>query len=331
MKVFVTGGTGFIGTHFIKRMAQTDHELRCLCRKTSNVSCLKEAGMEMFVGNVSDKDSLLEGMKGCDWVVNLANVYSFWEPDKRVFTDVNVTGTRNVMESALQAGASKVVHTSTVLVYDAPHEGQNAKETDYYKSCKSEYGRTKYLADSICWGLYEKEGLPLVMIYPGGVLGEGNTKASRGYIETVAGKKSPFTVYEDTRTTYVYVKDVAEAILKALEKPDNIGEKYPVGNATLSYGELNKMISDVSGTSLPKMSLPGSMAKVNAMFTTWIADAIKKPPILGMCKDSIGQMSRDCTFDGSKTERELGLEYTPIRIAVEEEVNEIRAGAGAAR
>jgi dihydroflavonol-4-reductase len=329
MKVFITGGTGFIGSYFVKRMAQTDHELHCLCRKTSDVSCLEEAGAEKCVGDVTDKDSLLEGMKGCDWVVNMANIYSFWEPDMNVFTDVNVEGTRNVMESALQTGASKVVHLSTVVVYDGPHECSSLEKNEYMKNLKTEYARTKYLADSICWELYAKESLPLVMIYPGGVLGAGDNKPTGEYIETVVKSKSPFTVFEDCRDTYVHVQDVAESILRALEKPDNIGERYPVGNYTMTIGEMNELISEISGAPVPKISLPDSMVRINAVFTTWLANALKKPPILGISKDSIGNLMDDHCFDGSKTERELDLEYTPIRVAVEEEVRAIKEEARA--
>ena len=102
MKTFITGATGFIGTHLVKRLAQTEHELICLVRKTSDVQTLKELGIPVITGDVTDKDSVLEGMRGCDWVVNLANIYTFWEPDKQVYTDVNVGGTRNVMECALE-------------------------------------------------------------------------------------------------------------------------------------------------------------------------------------------------------------------------------------
>ena len=77
MKTFITGATGFIGTHVAKRLAQTEHELICLVRNASKVDSLKELGVTIITGDVTDKDSLLEGIRGCDWVINLANVYSF--------------------------------------------------------------------------------------------------------------------------------------------------------------------------------------------------------------------------------------------------------------
>ena len=90
MKVFVTGATGFIGTHLAKRMAQTDHELTCLVRETSDVSTLRALNIPTIIGDVTHRASLVRSMLGYDAVINLANVYDFWVPDKRVYQDVNV-------------------------------------------------------------------------------------------------------------------------------------------------------------------------------------------------------------------------------------------------
>jgi len=82
VRVFVTGGTGFIGSHLIQRLARDRHELRCLVRQTSDVRLLQEVGATLITGDVTDKASMLEGMKGCDWVVHLAAVYETWVPDR---------------------------------------------------------------------------------------------------------------------------------------------------------------------------------------------------------------------------------------------------------
>ena len=103
MKVFVTGGTGFVGGRAVRR--------------------LRELGCELAHGDVTDKASVLEGMSGCGWAVHLAGLYSLWEPDKGVYRRVNVGGTRNVMEAALEAGVSKVVHVSTHRVWGKPDPG----------------------------------------------------------------------------------------------------------------------------------------------------------------------------------------------------------------
>ena len=116
MRIFITGGTGYIGGYVVRRLIQKNHELVCLVRSTSNTSELKKLGVKLVTGDVTDKETLSDGMFGCNWVVNLANIYSWWVPDKRIYTKVNIEGTKNVMECVLEAGASKVVHTSTAYV-----------------------------------------------------------------------------------------------------------------------------------------------------------------------------------------------------------------------
>ncbi|MGB2769145.1 MAG: NAD-dependent epimerase/dehydratase family protein [Candidatus Zixiibacteriota bacterium] len=299
MNVFITGATGFIGCHVVKRLADTEHKLICLARPTSDVSELEEQDVTIIRGDVTDKDSLLEGMKGCQWVINLANLYSFWEPDKRIFTDVNVTGTRNVMECALETGIAKVVHVSTAGIYGKPAECPFCEDNPVGPERFSEYFRTKYEGDLIAWELHEKKGLPLLMIYPVGVLGPGDPKATGRYIQDLIHRRVPARVLEDSIFTFVHVRDVAEVIVRAAEKENNIGEKYLVGKHQLSWREINRMISEISGVALPKMSLPDFLTMFNARFLTLVANLIKKPPVWGMALDQIRTMKEGVMVDGS--------------------------------
>ena len=325
-KTFITGATGFIGTHLVKRLAQTGHETCCLIRKTSHIRELEELSATLVTGDVTDKDSLREGMRGCDQVINLANVYSFWEPNKQIYTDVNVEGTRNVMECALETGVSKVVHVSTAVVYGKPVDCPFTEESLVGPVRFSEYARTKYAGDLIAWELYEKKGLPLVMIYPGSVLGTGDPKASGQYIQDLTHRRLPATVFHDSILTWVHVRDVAEAIVKAVEKENNVGEKYLVGKHQLSLQKFNTMISDISGVPLPKIRLPDPLVMVNAALLTWLADLVKKPPKWGMAVDAMKTIKEGFRFDGSKAERELGITYTPIRVALEEAIASYQGG-----
>jgi dihydroflavonol-4-reductase len=320
VKTFITGATGFIGTHVVKRLAQTDHELICLIRNTSKVDSLKELGVTIMTGDVTDKHSLLEAMKGRQWVINLANVYSFWEPDKQIYTKVNIEGTRNVMECALETKVSKVVHVSTVGVFGKPVDCPYAEESPVGPVRFSEYARTKYAGDLIAWELYEKKGLPLVMVYPGGVLGPGDPKTTGQYIKDLINCRLPARVLKDSIITCVHVRDVAEVIVRALEKGNNIGEKYLVCKEQLSFKKINEMVSEISGVPLPKIHLPDFLVMINAALLTWWADIIKKPPLWGMSKDQIRSIKEGFRTDGSKVERELGITYTPIRVALEEAI-----------
>lgn len=323
MKIFITGGTGFIGSHLVERLSRTDHELYCLVRKTSDVNSLKKLNVNLVVGDVTDKNSLLEGMRGCDWVAHLASTFEFWVRDRRVYNEVNITGMRNVMESVLESGIKKVVSVSTAAIYG------NAKwpiteETRPGDYRASEYARTKYEGDQVAWEMYERDKLPLVVIYPGAVLGPNDPKAAGRYIKNFAQGKMPAQVLTGKLFPFVHVKDVCEAILKALEKDDNIGDKYLIIQCNRTFGEINEIISSISGTRLPGLKLPDFMTSFGAVMATGISRIIGKPPLLDMSIDQINLMKLGYEFDGSKAERELGLEYTPIRIALEEAIESFK-------
>jgi dihydroflavonol-4-reductase len=324
MKIFITGATGFIGSHVVRRLAPTEHELRCLVRKSSQISELEELGVNLIMGDLTDRDSLLEGMKGCDWVLDIANVYTFWTPNKKTYTEVNVIGTRNVMESALEIGVSKVVHVSTGAIWGKPSDSPFSEDSPVGPVQFSEYARTKYEGDLIAWELYEKKGLPLVMIYPVAVLGPGDPKSTGQYITNIINRKMPALVLTDAIFTFVHVRDVAEAIVRAAEKENNIGEKYLIGKHQLTFGEISKMVSEISGVPLPKLRLPNFLTTINAALLTLVANIIKKPPLWGMSTDQIRTMKEGARVDGSKAERELGITYTPVRVALEEAIESYR-------
>ncbi len=324
MKIFITGGTGFIGRYTTELLSKSGHQLKLLIRKTSNTSVLSKTKFTKVEGDLSDRKSLLEGMKDCDSVINIAAHYTFWEPDKSVYSEVNIEGTRNVMECALESGIKKIVHISTAGIYGKPMDDPFTEESQIGPIHYSEYFRTKYEAEKIVWDLFKKKGLPVIVIYPVCVLGAGDKKASGRYINDLINRKLPATIFNKHIFTFVYVNDVAFAIANALEKENNIGEKYLVGNYRCTWEEINKMISDVSGVPLPKLKLPDSITMMNAFFLTGLANLIKKPPLWGMALDQMKVMKAGFSVDGTKAERELGIKYTPIRQAIEEAVNSLK-------
>jgi dihydroflavonol-4-reductase len=323
MKIFITGSTGFIGTYLVRRLAKTQHELYCLAREKSETRFLEEIGVNIIKGDVTDKDSLLKGMEGCNWVAHLASSFVFWLPRKKAFKDVNITGTQNVMESALERGISKVVYVSTAAIYG------NAKwpiteETPLGTERASKYVQTKYEGDLITWDLYEKSKLPLVVIYPSAVVGANDPKACGRYIKNYAEGRMPAQVLTKFNFPFVHVKDVAEAIVRALEKENNIGEKYIVSAANHTWGEINQMISEISGTKLPFLKLPIWMTVMNSYILTGMANLIKKPPLWDMSVDQINLMKQGFKFDGSKVERELGIKYTSVFDGIKEAIESFK-------
>ena len=275
--------------------------------------------MNIITGDLTDKASLIDGMKGKDWLVHLASSFVFWVPDNKVYADVNIKGTKNLMESALETGISKVVSVSTAGIYG------NAvwpvkEETPVGSKRASRYVQTKYEGDIITWQLYKKNKLPLVMIYPSAVMGANDPKAAGRYIKNYAQGRMPAQVLTKVIFPFVHVKDVCESIIKALEKENNTGEKYIVSAENLTFGQINKIISEISGKKLPFIKFPDWLTKISAYILTGLANTVKKPPIWDMSVDQISLMKMGLEADGSKAVRELGIKYTPIRTAIKEAI-----------
>jgi len=324
MKIFVTGATGFIGRRLVRRLGRTDHEVRCLVRKSSDAPDMEALGASPFVGNVADRPSLLAGLTGSDCVVNLANVYSMWEPDNSVYRDVNVTGTRNVMECAFESGVSKIVHVSTAGAFGKPADKPFNEDSVVGPRRFSRYAKSKYEGELAARELCRGHNMPLVVISPGAVIGPGDTKPTGRYIEDLVAGRMPVTVYRDAVMTYVDVRDVAEAMALAIESEAAVGETYLVGKHRLSLGELNELVREASGAALPKINLPDAAVRLTAAILTALSDITKKPPPWGICVDQVNMARVGFVFDGSKAERNLGLRYTPIRDTIKEIVVSLR-------
>lgn len=324
MRIFVTGGTGFLGRQIVKRLVAAGHEVCCLVRSMNAATHLQQPGVQLVQGDLRGKGSLAAGMKGCSCAINAAAIFDFWLPDAGAYREVNVAGTRNVMEAVLEAGVSKVVHVSTVVVYGKPATSPATEATPVGPVRFSEYAQTKYEGELIAWELRKARALPLVVVYPGGILGPGDTKASGQYIRMLLEGKMPAAIFNDVSFPFVHVNDVAEAIARAAEKENNLGERYLVAGGNPTFGQMNQMISEIAGIRLPTRTLPGAMALASAALLTAIARFTKKPPAMGMSLDQMRTMKNALVVDGSKAEKELGIRYTPIRQALKEVIASIR-------
>jgi dihydroflavonol-4-reductase len=322
-KVLVTGATGFVGGAVVESLVQAGYRPRCLVREGSEARALERFGLRVILhrGELADKLSLVAAMEGCDWVLNCAGLNSFWEPDVRVFDEINVEGTRNVMEASLEAQVGKVVHVSTVMAYGFPADSPFDEQSEAGPHV-SEYARSKYDGDRIAWALYETSGLPLVVVYLAAVLGAGDRKAVMQISRFLRGQV-PVMIDSEHLFTYVYVGDAAEAIVKAAEKEGNEGERYLVGNQRMTTREYFDIISDVSGVAMSRWTIGRRTTLLSARLMSGWARVTGRQPLMAL--DLMRTVYRgSLLFDGSKAERELGIRYTPARAALEEAVDDIR-------
>ncbi|MBV9279570.1 MAG: SDR family NAD(P)-dependent oxidoreductase [Chloroflexi bacterium] len=332
MRVFVTGGTEFVGRHVVERLRASGHDITCLARRPDHPAAtrLQGARTRLVRGDVLDPSAVIRGMADSDAVIHAAGLYSLWEPDTRAYWRVNVEGTRNVMEAALQTGVGKVVHIGSIVTY-----GRQAvvpfTEAATPGRLASEYARSKAAGEELAWNRHRTRGLPLVVVSPASVLGAGDPKASGQYITNLVQRRLPARAAERGRFTFVHVRDVADAIVRATEQRGNIGQRYLVGREVLSFREMNDLVARTAGAPVPALALPDTVALVTARLLTAVADRIKRSPLWGFSVDQVRTMLDGSEADGSKAERELGLQYTPIGLAIQEMVAEVQSGRSMSR
>ncbi len=320
MRAFVTGATGFVGSQVVRRLVESGHEVACLVRPGSGTSVIERLGARLVRGDLTDKPSLVAGMAGADWLLSVGAAYSFWARDRRSYRQVNVAGVRNVMEAALETGVSKVIHVSSVVVYGKPTVSPVTEDVPPGPVRFSEYARTKYEGDLVAWALHAERGLPLVLVYPGAILGPNDPKATGEYIQSMVRGRMPATVLNDATFPFVHVDDVATGIVRAAEVGGNIGARYFLVGENLTFGAVNQLIAETAGIRLPAMRMPDALGVAMAALLTGVSLITRRPPLFGLSLDQVRTMRHSPVFDGGKAERELGFTYTPIREAVRAEV-----------
>ncbi|MEJ2737571.1 MAG: NAD-dependent epimerase/dehydratase family protein [Anaerolineae bacterium] len=321
-QILVTGATGFVGQAVVSFLVQSGYNPRGLARETGDTTTLERMQPNVAVhrGDLTDKRSLVAAMDGCDWVLNCAGLNSFWESDAQFFHQSNVEGTRNVMEAALEARVSKVVHVSTAMAYGFPETSPFDEQSEPGIHV-SEYARSKYEGDRIAWELHKTSGLPLVVVYLAAVVGAGDRKAVMQISRFLRGQ-IPAMIDSQSQFTYVHVGDAAKAIVRAAEKEGNEGERYLVGNQRLTTMEYFGIISQVSGVAMPRWTIGRRTALLFSRLMSGWARLTKSPPLMPYDLMRTAYQG-SLLFDGSKAERDLGISYTPVRVALEEAIGDV--------
>lgn len=323
MKIFLTGATGFIGTHMAKGLASRGHGLVCLVRRSSNIRELENIGAELVLGDVRDRRSLRPGMSGCDALVHLAAITSFWEHDREIYSRVNTEGTRNVMECALEAKIPLVVHMSTLHVYGRPARRPFTEQSMVGPVRFSEYARTKYEAERIAWGLYVKKGLPLVVCCPAVVLGARWPWGEASFIGRLLDTITVHRAFSNSIHSFVHVNDVVEAVCRILSRAVPPGQRYFIAGERLSIRRLAAMVEESSGIRLPRTGMSESAVRIVGTAFSAAAGLLRRPPFRGLSRDYIDTLREGVSADGGKAARDLGITYTPIAQAVSDEVRSV--------
>ncbi len=307
MATLVTGATGFIGSHIARKLVDRGERVKVLLRKSSQTQNIDDIDVERVYGDVLDVDSIKEAVKDCDTLYHTAGVASFRKEDYQKMEDINVEGTANVMNAALDAGVKRVVHTSSIAAIGTDLKGGVANEETKYELdfLGVKYLDTKRGAEEIALSMNEK-GLPVVVVNPATVIGTGDIYlSSTAFILWFYRKKYPG--YMDGTLNMVDVEDVADGHILAAEK-GKVGERYILGNTNYTLLELFELLEELTGVRRPKIKIPYIMALASGYFVERII-GMSFPNYSTMDVDSVKLSRLRWHFDSSKAIKELG--YAP--------------------
>ena len=252
MRILVTGGTGFTGKALVKRLLDLGHEVVALDYKEGlKTQEIRDWGAEVVLGSVTDKEVVRRAMKDVEIVHHVAAAFREMNVPDSYYHEVNVGGTRNVLEAALVAGVRKLVYCSTCGVHgniDHPPGGEDApiRPADYYQ-------RTKYEAEPIVRE-YCDRGLPTVILRPAAIYGPGDPERFGLIFRRVA--RGRFPMFGSGRTYYhpLYIDSLVDAFVLAMEEGKGVGEAYLIADE--QYLEIENLVRRVAKALSVNVKIP---------------------------------------------------------------------------
>jgi nucleoside-diphosphate-sugar epimerase len=314
MRYFVTGATGFLGSELARQLGAAGHEVHALVRQPGKALELREQGVRLFEGDVTDKESLRPGMQGTDGVFHVAGWYKVGVRDRGDGERVNIHGTRNVLELMGELGIPKGVYTSTLAVNSDTH-GRVVDESYRFpgRTYLSEYDRTKAAAHDIALDMIAN-GLPLVVAMPGMIYGPGDSSSMGAMFRSYLKRSLP-VIPRGLAFAWAHVQDVAHGHLLAMER-GRPRETYILAGQPATVAEVLQMAEEITGVPRPPLvpawtlralsPLMGIIEKLAPLPATFTAEGLR--------------VSAGVTYlgDNGKARRELGYEPRPLREGLEQ-------------
>ena len=309
MKVFVTGGTGFIGGEVVRQLRARGDEVACLVRTPEKAAKLTELGCELVSGDLGDAEALRNGMQGCDGLVQAAAMYEVGIPEKQhpAMYEANVRGSERVLRAALEAKVGKVVYVSTVGIFGNTH-GEVVDESYEHpgKEFTSYYEETKLEGHRIAKRMMAEDGLPGVIVQPGGVYGPGDESQVADLLKEFFAGRLFLLPFPKLGICLTHVEDIAAGILLALDK-GVVGETYVISGPATTMREAIDTIAAVSGRKAPKRNLPTPLMKALTPIGPLVGKMMGQPPNLRELISTADGVTFWASYE--KAGRELG--YAP--------------------
>lgn len=306
-KVFLTGGSGFVGRGVLGALVAQGREVVALTRSPGGAAAIEALGARPVLGDVLDEDSLASGMAGCEVVYHVAGKNAFCLADPSPLFTVNVQGSLGVVRAAARAGVRRIVYTSSAATLGEAPGTVGREDAVHRGEFISAYERSKYQAELAVMGAGPEHGLEVVSMNPSSVQGPGRTGGTaRLLIDYLNGR---LKVFVDTRLSLVDIADCSAGHVLA-ETRGIPGERYVLNGTTITSAEALDLLTRIAGVRHKVRTLPQPVAMAAAAAVEGVFRLLRKPP--PVCREQAHAIAHGHEYDGSRATRELGLVYTPI-------------------
>jgi dihydroflavonol-4-reductase len=324
MKVFLTGATGFVGHHVAKALTAAGADLRLLVRKSSNLKNLEGISGNTFVGDLLEPESLRVGLVGCDAVMHVAADYRLWIRDPETMYRANVSGTRELLRMAREAGVPRFVYTSSVATMHFRTDGLVINEDTPVSidDMVGHYKRSKFLAEQEAIKAAQS-GQQVMILNPTTPIGPNDAKPTptgRIFVDFLNGK---FPAYMDTGLNLVDVSEVARTHVAALTV-GTPGKRYILGGENLTLKQILDKMSAITGIPSPTVKIPFVVAATYAFFEEWITGRIRgKEPRATLEEVRMGR--KKMYASSAHAQQELDFRIVPVYPAMRAAIEWFRA------
>lgn len=311
MKALVTGATGFLGKHLCQKLVNEGYDLTILCRETSKTDSLAKLKYAKFIGDVTDKQAVSRAIEGMDIVFHSAANLSYWNGQKAIQNEVNVDGTKNIVEACLQSNVQKLIHISSIAAVGITENPANPANENFNYNLKNlplNYYNSKKNAEEIVLDAVEK-GLKAVIVNPATIWGRnGNKFRGAEYVQKVLSRK--FVTYFTGGICVVHVEDVVDGIMSALTT-GRIGERYILGGENLTFKRIVELVAEKNNLKRVFIPIPSPMTYLSAVALESLAKVTHKRPRITFVTHF--GASKFQYYDSTKAKNELG--FTPRNFA----------------
>ncbi|MFN0071955.1 MAG: SDR family oxidoreductase [Chloroflexota bacterium] len=307
MVTLVTGASGFIGQHVVRKLAMRGDRVRLLARPGSKLGALSDLNLEIVQGDVIQPDTLPAAFDGVDRLFHMAGLVTFVQSEIPRLQTVNVEGTRNILGAALRAGVQRVVYTSSVSAVGYSKRPQVVTESSPWVDFGISYARSKREAEEVALQ-YFRQGLPVVIVNPTTAMGANDPNLT-STAPVARFLRGDLKVTVRGALNVIDIDDLADGHLRADER-GRIGERYILGGNNVSWTQFFGILSDLSGRPAPRR-VPSALALGMAKLMEATSNLTGRPPKFHVEEVRAASLYR--IADSTKADRELGLQHRSLR------------------